>query len=179
MVFEYFWFECVVGIFGLGVEGRRLDLGLSGMKIWETSPTLYLKKSKYALLLDGQVCSSWILRELFFLAECWQGFLLLTLDHLLFSKESLFIGTLRLLHLEFPSQHLMGFDLILNLNLVFHLIKTFHMQDSSFDVATWFQSCDTWLCPIRCNLLTCPLLTRHHLTIDLINKNKSWLIGRM
>jgi hypothetical protein len=47
----------------------------------------------------------------------------------LFSKKSLFIGTSRLLHLKFPSQYLMGFDLILNLNLnlVFHLIKTFHM----------------------------------------------------
>ena len=44
------------------------------------------------------------------------------------------------------------------------------MQDSPFDVATWFQSCDTWPCPIGCNLLTYPLMTRHHLTIDLINK---------
>jgi hypothetical protein len=50
-------------------------------------------------------------------------------ESLLFSKGSLFIGTSRFLHLEFPSQHLMRFDLILNLNLnlVFHLIKTFHM----------------------------------------------------
>ena len=44
------------------------------------------------------------------------------------------------------------------------------MQDSPFDVATWFQSCDKWPCPIGCNLLTCPLMTHHHLTIDLINK---------
>ena len=112
MVSGYFWVECVVGIFGLRIKGRRLDLGLNWMKIWEASPTLDLKKQKYALLLDGQECSSWILREPFFLVECWQGFLLLTLDPLLFSKESLFIGTLKLLHLEFPSQHLMGFDLI-------------------------------------------------------------------
>ena len=112
MVSSYFWVECVVGIFWLRVEGRRLDLGLSWMKIWEASPTLDLKKQKYALLLDGQECSSWILRKLFFLAECWQGFLLLTLDPFLFSKGSLFIDTSRFLHLEFPSQHLMGFDLI-------------------------------------------------------------------
>ena len=127
MVSGYFWVEYVVGTFGLRVEGRRLDLSLSWMKIWEASPTLDLKKQKYALLLDGQECSSWVLRELFFLAKCWQGFLLLTLDPLLFSKGSLFIGISRFLHLEFPSQHLMEFDLILNLNLVFHLIKTFHM----------------------------------------------------
>ena len=74
----------------------------------------------------------------------WQNvdrvFFFLTLDPLLFSKKSLFISTLRLIHLKFPSQHLMGFDLILNLNLnlVFHLIKIFHMQDSPSDVATWF-----------------------------------------
>ena len=110
MVSGYFWVECVVGIFWLRVEGRRLDLGLSWMKIWEASPTLDLKKQKYALLLDGQECSSWILRKLFFLAECWQGFFLLTLDPFLFSKGSLFIYTSRFLHLEFPSQHLMGFD---------------------------------------------------------------------
>ena len=113
MVSEYFWVECVVRIFGLRVEGRRLDLGLSWMKIWEASLTLDLKKQNYALLLDGQECSFWILRELFFLAECWQGFLLLTLDPpFFFSKESLFISTLRLIHLKFPSQHLMGFNLI-------------------------------------------------------------------
>ena len=112
MVSRYFWVEYVVGNAWLRVEGRRLDLGLSWMKIWEASPTLDLKKQKYALLLDGQECSSWILRELFFLAKCWQGFLFLTLDPLLFSKGSLFIGTSRFLHLEFLSQHLMGFYLI-------------------------------------------------------------------
>jgi hypothetical protein len=121
IVFGYFWVEHVVGIFGLRIEGRCLDLGLSWMKIWEVSLTLDLKKQKYALLLDGQECSSWILRELFFLAECWQGFLLLTLDPFLFSKGSLFRDTSRLLHLKFPSQPLMGFDLIFELKFEFGL----------------------------------------------------------
>ncbi len=71
MVSRYFWVEYVVGNAWLRVEGHRFDLKLSWMKIGKASPTLDLKKQKYALLLDGQECSFWTLGELFFLVECW------------------------------------------------------------------------------------------------------------
>ena len=83
--------EDLRGVFYFGFEEVEVRLALG----WTRVLFLNLERT----LLFGRVLT---------------GFLLLTLDLLLFSKGSLFIGTPRLLHLEFPSQPLIGFDLILN-----------------------------------------------------------------